>query len=157
EATTRLASSDADRLPASNEPEENTQLKPRKTPAKALSQQTSQSPLAPGSTRVEGTISLDGNSVKLTNLNKVYFPDEGFKKRDLVTYYHDMAPFVLPYLKDRPQSMNRHPNGIHGENFYQKDIEHHPAWVKTVRVRSESQDKEIQFLLCQDAATLVYM
>ena len=95
--------------------------------------------------------------VKLTHLNKVYFPVEGFKKRDLVTYYHDMAPFLLPYLKDRPQSMNRHPNGIRGESFYQKDIEHHPAWVKTVKVRSESQDKEIQFLLCQDAATLVYM
>ena len=74
-----------------------------------------------------------------------------------MTYYHEIAPFILPYLKDRPQSLNRHPNGIKGESFYQKDIEHHPEWVKTVPVRSESQDKEIRFLLCQDAATLVYM
>jgi bifunctional non-homologous end joining protein LigD len=105
----------------------------------------------------EGPIPVDGRTVKLTNLNKVYWPEEKFTKRDLVTYYHEMAPFILPYLKDRPQSLNRHPNGIHGESFYQKDIEHHPEWVKTVPVRSESQDKEIRFLLCQDAATLVYM
>ena len=50
--------------------------------------------------------------MKLTNLNKVYWPEEKFTKRDLVTYYHEMAPFMLPYLKDRPQSLNRHPNGI---------------------------------------------
>jgi bifunctional non-homologous end joining protein LigD len=105
----------------------------------------------------EGSIPVDGRTVKLTNLNKVYWPEEKFTKRDLVTYYHEMAPFILPYLKDRPQSLNRHPNGIKGESFYQKDIEHHPEWVKTVPVRSESQDKEIRFLLCQDAATLVYM
>jgi bifunctional non-homologous end joining protein LigD len=105
----------------------------------------------------DGVISIGGRTVKLTNLNKVYWPEEKFTKRDLVTYYHEMAPFILPYLKDRPQSLNRHPNGIHGESFYQKDIEHHPEWVKTVPVRSESQDKEIRFLLCQDAATLVYM
>ena len=104
-----------------------------------------------------GSISIDGRTVKLTNLNKVYWPEEKFTKRDLVTYYHEMASFILPYLKDRPQSLNRHPNGIKGESFYQKDIEHHPEWVKTVPVRSESQDKEIRFLLCQDAATLVYM
>jgi bifunctional non-homologous end joining protein LigD len=105
----------------------------------------------------DGVISIDGRTVKLTNLNKVYWPQEKFTKRDLVTYYYEIAPFILPYLKDRPQSLNRHPNGIHGESFYQKDIEHHPEWVKTVPVRSESQDKEIRFLLCQDAATLVYM
>ena len=105
----------------------------------------------------EGSIPVDGRTVKLTNLNKVYWPEEKFTKRDLVTYYHEIAPFILPYLKDRPQSLNRHPNGIKGESFYQKDIEHHPEWVKTVPVRSESQDKEIRFLLCQDAATLVYM
>ena len=105
----------------------------------------------------EGVISIDGRAVKLTNLNKVYWPEEKFTKRDLVTYYHEMARFILPYLKDRPESLNRHPNGIKGESFYQKDIEHHPEWVKTVPVRSESQDKEIRFLLCQDSATLVYM
>jgi bifunctional non-homologous end joining protein LigD len=105
----------------------------------------------------EGDISIDGRTVKLTNLNKVYWPEEKITKRGLVTYYHEIAPVILPYLKDRPQSLNRHPNGIHGESFYQKDIEHHPEWVKTVKIRSDSQDKEIRFLLCQDAATLVYM
>lgn len=105
----------------------------------------------------EGSVPIDGRTVKFTNLNKLYWPDEKITKRDLVTYYHEIAPFILPYLKDRPQSLNRHPNGIHGESFYQKDIEHHPVWVKTVPVRSDSQDKEIRFLFCQDTATLVYM
>lgn len=156
----------AEAPPSEAVPDESTQLPSKSEPSpendqpksgKSLPEPVRESPIAPGSTRIEGTIILDGNSVKLTHLNKVYFPVEGFKKRDLVAYYHDMAPFLLPYLKDRPQSMNRHPNGIRGENFYQKDIEHHPPWAKTVKVRSESQNKEIQFLLCQDAATLVYM
>ena len=57
---------------------------------------------------------------KADNLNKVYWPEEKFTKRDLVTYYHEMAPFILPYLKDRPQSLNRHPNGIKGESFFKR-------------------------------------
>ncbi|MCI0423520.1 MAG: DNA ligase D [Acidobacteria bacterium] len=133
------------------------QSKPRKPPANPLPVQGGGNLIAPSLTRNAGAISVDGQTVKLTNLNKVYWPEEGFTKRDLIAYYHEMASFILPYLKDRPQSLNRHPNGIHGESFYQKDVEHHPEWVKTVKVRSESQDKEIRFLLCQDAATLVYM
>ena len=98
-----------------------------------------------------------GRILKLTNLNKVYWPSEKYTKRDLIEFYREMAPFVLPYLKDRPESLHRHPNGVEGESFYQKDLEHHPAWVKTVRIGSESQEKEIRFLICQDEPTLIYM
>ncbi len=114
-------------------------------------------PDPPEPSRTEESPSVGGRLLKLTNLNKVYWPDEKYTKRELIHYYRDVASFILPYLKDRPESLNRHPNGIKGESFYQKDIEHHPAWVKTVRIVSESQGKEIRFLLCQDEATLVYM
>jgi bifunctional non-homologous end joining protein LigD len=109
------------------------------------------------SSRNEVSITVDGRLLKLTNLNKVYWPDEKYLKRDLIIYYREVAPFILPYLKDRPESLNRHPNGIKGESFFQKDIEHPAPWVKIVKIASESQDKEIRFLLCQDEATLVYM
>lgn len=98
--------------------------------------------VGPKLTGNDGSISVNARTVKLTNLNKVYWPEEKFAKRDQVTYYQEMAPFILPYLKDRPQSLNRHPNGIHGESFYQQDLEHHPEWVKTVRVRSKSQNND---------------
>lgn len=107
--------------------------------------------------RNEEQVSIDGHVLKLTNLNKVYWPEQGYTKRDLIRFYRDVASFILPYLKDRPQSLHRHPNGIGGESFYQKDLEHHPAWVKTVKIESDSQGKEIRFLICQDEATLAYM
>ena len=105
----------------------------------------------------EEHVSIDGHVLKLTNLNKVYWPRENYKKSDLISFYGDIASFILPYLKDRPESLHRHPNGIEGESFYQKDIEYHPAWVKTVKIESDSQGKQIRFLVCQDEATLVYM
>ena len=58
----------------------------------------------------------------LTHLDKVFWPKEGFTKKDLIEYYDRMASWILPYLKDRPQSLNRHPNGIEEEGFFQKDI-----------------------------------
>ncbi|HEX2523874.1 MAG TPA: non-homologous end-joining DNA ligase, partial [Terriglobia bacterium] len=108
-------------------------------------------------TKNEEQVSIDGHVLKLTNLNKVYWPRENYKKSDLISFYGDIASFILPYLKDRPESLHRHPNGIERESFYQKDIEYHPAWVKTVKIESDSQEKQIRFLVCQDEATLVYM
>ncbi len=111
----------------------------------------------PGRLPEQQELVIDGHAVKLTNLNKVYWPREKYTKRDLISYYRDIAPFILPYLKDRPQSLNRHPNGIERESFYQKDIDHHPPWVKTVKIHSDSGDRDINFALCQDEATLVYL
>ena len=102
-------------------------------------------------------VSIDGHVLKLTNLNKVYWPREKYTKRNLISYYREIAPFILPYLKDRPQSLHRHPDGIEAESFYQKNVDHQPAWVKTIKIHSDSEKKDINFLICQDEATLVYL
>lgn len=98
------------------------------------------------------------HEVKVTNLQKVYWPEEGYTKGDLINYYQEIASYILPYLKDRPESLNRHPNGILEDNFFQKDMgDKLPSWMKTVEVYSESNSKNIHYLVCQDADTLMYM
>jgi len=98
-------------------------------------------------------------TVKLTNLNKLYWQDEGVKKGDLIEYYRSVADYILPYLKDRPLSLNRHPNGIKGPNFFQKDLdtEQIPSWIKSHPIHSESNDKDIDYLICNDLPTLLWM
>jgi len=94
----------------------------------------------------------------LTNLDKIYFPKDKITKGDLIAYYDSVADYILPYLKDRPESMNRQPNGIDKPGFFQKDLTGHiPRFVKTERIFSESADKSIDYLLCQDKRTLLYM
>jgi len=95
---------------------------------------------------------------ELTHLDKVFWPKEGYKKQDLVDYYWRVAEWILPYLKDRPQSLNRHPNGIEGENFFQKNlVQSPPQWVKTVPIVSESEAKSSRTLVCQNRDTLLYV
>jgi bifunctional non-homologous end joining protein LigD len=98
-------------------------------------------------------------TLHLTNQNKVYFPDDGITKGDIVNYYNEVADLILPYLKNRPQSMNRFPNGINSPSFYQKDVDTDkiPSWLKTAPVYSESNEAEIDYLICNDKATLLYM
>lgn len=96
--------------------------------------------------------------VSLTHLERLYFPEDGYTKGDLVAYYRQMAPYILPYLKDRPESLHRHPNGIGSESFFQKDMSGFlPSWVETVRVESASSKRSIDYLVCQNEATLLYM
>ncbi|HZW78678.1 MAG TPA: DNA ligase D [Flavobacteriaceae bacterium] len=100
---------------------------------------------------------VNGISLSFSNLEKIYWPKEGLTKFDLINYYIQLSDYILPYLKDRPQNMHRHPNGIYGQSFYQKDNEVLPDWVETFPVFSESSKKEINYLLCQNEATLLYM
>ncbi|MBF4507877.1 DNA ligase D [Flavobacterium sp. JLP] len=95
----------------------------------------------------------------LTNQNKIYYPKDGITKGDIVQYYNEVAPLILPYLKNRPESMNRFPNGIDGPSFYQKDvdIEKTPSWLKTKKLFSESNDADVNYLICNDKETLLYM
>ena len=96
--------------------------------------------------------------VKLTNQNKIYFPNDHVTKGDVIAYYQSVAKYILPHLKDRPQSMNRFPNGINGMSFYQKDASDDiPDWIKTQKVHSESTDKFISYILCNDKATMAYL
>ncbi len=100
---------------------------------------------------------INGHEIKFTNLSKVFWPGEGFTKRDMLNYYYQVAPFILPYLKDRPQSLNRYPNGINGKSFYQKDVTNTaPAWVKREPYHtSEGENKN--FLVPEDEASILYM
>lgn len=98
-------------------------------------------------------------TLKFTNQNKIYWPKEGITKGELVNYYAAVSDIILPYLKDRPQSLHRFPNGVTDEGFYQKDIDKAkaPDWLKTEVVYSESNNKNIDYLICNDKATLLYM
>jgi bifunctional non-homologous end joining protein LigD len=100
---------------------------------------------------------INGHELKFTNLGKIFWPKEKYTKRDMLNYYYQVAPYLLPYLKDRPQSMNRYPNGINGKSFYQKDVTNKvPSWIRMEPYRtSEGEDKN--FLVPEDEAAILYM
>ena len=101
---------------------------------------------------------INGNEIKFTNLTKIYWPKEKITKRDMLTYYHEVAPFILPYLKNRPQSMNRHPDGINGKSFYFKNVTGTaPGWVETFRYKSDADNRPKNYLVAKDEASLLYM
>jgi bifunctional non-homologous end joining protein LigD len=101
---------------------------------------------------------IDGHELKFTNLSKVYWPVEGYTKRDMLNYYYQVAPIMLPYMKDRPQTLNRFPNGINGESFYQKDVTGKvPSWIETYKYFSEGDQREKHFMVCSNEASLLYI
>ncbi len=101
---------------------------------------------------------INGNELKFTNLSKLFWPEEGVAKRDMINYYYQVAPYILPYLKDRPLTLNRHPNGIKGKSFYQKDVKGKaPSWIETMPYFSEADDREKEFLVCTNEASLLYV
>jgi len=104
-------------------------------------------------------LKVGNTTLHLTNQNKVYFPDDGITKGDIVNYYSQVASLILPYLKNRPQSMNRFPNGIKGQSFYHKDVDVGaiPSWLKTAPIFSDSNYAKIDYLICNDKQTLLYM
>ncbi len=103
-------------------------------------------------------IIINKHRLKLTNTDKIYFPDDGYTKGDIIEYYRKISKYILPYLKDRPQSMLRHPNGINGESFFQKNIDYTPPdWIRTEKIFSEHNDSYINYLICNDEAALVFM
>lgn len=103
-------------------------------------------------------VSVDGINLKLTNLTKKLWTKEGYTKRDLINYYDKISPFLLPYLRDRPESLRRTPNGIDKKDFFQKDMPGStPDWVKTEKIFSESINREVNYLICNNKATLLYL
>lgn len=96
------------------------------------------------------------HTLDLTNLDKLYWPEDGITKGDLLAFYHRVAPYLLPHLKDRPLSLRRYPDGIHGQSFFQKQAPSHtPDWVRIEPVQTEH--RVIEFILCEDAATLLWL
>ena len=100
----------------------------------------------------EVSLTLDGHALKFTNLDKVFYPREGYTKRDLLNYYDAAASFLLPHLKDRPLSLKRYPNGIDHPFFFQKDSpESFPSWL-----RFEIVD-DLRYVFAEDRASLLYL
>ena len=101
---------------------------------------------------------IGGHELRFTNLSKIFWPKESYTKRDMINYYYQVAPYMLPYMKDRPQTLNRHPHGIDGESFYQKDVKGKaPAWIETFPYFSHREQKNKEFLLCTNEASLLYI
>ena len=104
----------------------------------------------------EVAVKVGGQVVSLTNLGKIYWPDEGYTKGDFIKYYFEVAKYILPYLKDRPLIMKRYPNGIKGSFFHQHDVHEAPAYVRTVSLHVE-EGHEVDYIVGDDTATLLYM
>ena len=101
---------------------------------------------------------VDGHELKFTNLSKLYWPKEKITKRDMINYYYSMLPYMLPYMKDRPQSLNRHPDGISGESFYQKNVKDKvDDWIVQHHYQNTSREGEKTFFVCTNEASLLYI
>jgi bifunctional non-homologous end joining protein LigD len=123
------------------------------TPVKAKDRNTLLNPSDETQTR-----KINGHDLSFTHLSKIFWPKEKYTKRDLLNYYYQIAPYILPFLKDRPQSLNRFPNGITGKGFYQKNVSGKvPDWITTFPYHSADDNEEKEFLVCTDEASLLYM
>ncbi|KXH85930.1 DNA ligase D [Chryseobacterium kwangjuense] len=138
------------------EPQEITIISPTNSKPEKMKAKTSTKKAE--NTDKEKEVTLDKHQVKLTNQDKIYFPKDEITKGEVIEYYQSVASYILPYLKNRPLSLNRFPNGIEEQGFYQKDAgDHMPDWIKTTKVYSESNDKYIDYVYCNDKATLAYL
>jgi bifunctional non-homologous end joining protein LigD len=96
--------------------------------------------------------------IKIKNSNKIFWPEEQYTKGDLINYYQQVAKYILPHLVDRPESLNRFPDGIYGENFYQKNYSDKlPEDIEAVEIESEGDGKTTRYILCQNAKTLLFL
>ena len=107
------------------------------------------------------SITVDDRELSLSNLDKVFYPETGFTKGQVIDYYTRVAPVLLPHLADRPLTLKRYPNGVEGSFFYEKECpKHRPDWVRTKRIESRGSTKDrthINFCVCDDLPTLVWL
>jgi bifunctional non-homologous end joining protein LigD len=100
----------------------------------------------------------DERELKLTNLDKVYWPEEGYTKGDLLTYYFNVSPTMLPHLEERPLTLKRMPHGVGGDFFYEKNAPvHRPPWMPTLPVPSEGGTKTINYLTVCDPVHMLWV
>jgi bifunctional non-homologous end joining protein LigD len=106
----------------------------------------------------DGSLSVGGRSVQVSSVGKPFFPDAGLTKGDLLAYYRDVAEVMLPHLRGRPLNLQRFPNGVHGKGFWQQGVgDHFPDWVRTVTVERRGRGGTVDHVVCEDAATIVYL
>jgi bifunctional non-homologous end joining protein LigD len=104
------------------------------------------------------TTSVEPATVTISNPRKVFWPEEGYTKSDLIAYYQAVSPWLLPYLKDRPLVLTRYPDGISGKSFYQKDApDFVPSWIRTERVWAKDVEREIAYFVVDDRESLRYV
>jgi len=97
-------------------------------------------------------------TVAYSNLDKVFWPEEGYTKGDLIAYHRAVAEWMLPYLEDRPLVMTRYPDGIHGKSFFQKDAPPYaPDWIRRVTLWSEGSERELSYFVAEDLESLLYV
>ena len=98
------------------------------------------------------------HSPQFTNLSKVFWPDEGYTKGDLIEFYRAVSPWMLPYLSERPLVLTRYPDGINGKSFFQKDAPQYAQdFVRTVTIWSEDSQRELDYFVCDNEASLLYI
>ncbi|HKG02682.1 MAG TPA: DNA ligase D [Conexibacter sp.] len=101
---------------------------------------------------------LGGRELRITNRDKLLFPQADFTKGDLIAYYAQIAPTLLPHLRDRPLTVRRWPDGVEGRTFYEKNApEHRPDWIETAAIYSTGERRRIDYTLVQEAATLAWL
>jgi bifunctional non-homologous end joining protein LigD len=103
-------------------------------------------------------IEVEGRELVVSNLDKIYFPDNGFTKGQVIDYYSEIAAVLLPHLRDRPLTMKRYPDGIGGEHFYEKNAPTHtPPWVQRFPVARSDGGSPVNQILCNNLPTLVWV
>jgi bifunctional non-homologous end joining protein LigD len=137
-----------DRRPEECRRERPVELPPAQAPARAAGEEGEAPPRPP----------VERQMVKVTNPKKVFWPAEGYTKADLVAYYETVAPYLLPYLRDRPLVLTRYPDGITGKSFFQKDApEFAPAWIRTERIYSHDTERDIHYFVVDNVESLRYV
>jgi bifunctional non-homologous end joining protein LigD len=107
---------------------------------------------------MEDYVKAGKHKVPVTNRDKIFWPEEGYTKGDVIAYYNAISKYILPYLKGRPLSLLRNPNGIKDRGFFHKDAGNDaPDWVRTEKIWSESSNKDVNYIIAEDKATLIYL
>ncbi|MGH9226288.1 MAG: non-homologous end-joining DNA ligase [Acidimicrobiales bacterium] len=103
-------------------------------------------------------VEIEGRHLKLSNLDKVLYPEAGFTKGQVIDYYTRVAPVLLPHLRNRALTLKRYPNGVEGQSFYEKNCpKHRPDWVDTVGVWSQRNKADVNYCLCNDLPCLAWV
>jgi bifunctional non-homologous end joining protein LigD len=106
----------------------------------------------------DGSLRVGGRTVQVSSVGKPFFPDAGLTKGDLLAYYRDVAEVMLPHVAGRPLNLQRFPNGVGGHGFWQQGAaDHFPDWVQTVTVERRGRGGTVDHVVCEDAATIVYL
>ncbi len=107
-------------------------------------------------TRISVT-SKNEEELKISNLEKIFWPEEGYTKGDLIEYYRSVSKLILPHLVDRPESLRRFPNGIAQPGFFQKEATHPPDWIKTVKIHHHHENREVNYYVVEKEKDLLYL